>query len=149
MLKTIIEKKHYAFAKSFDSWEDAITASLQPLVNDNTVEPVYVKAVINCVHEYGPYIVIAPNVAMPHATENADGVNGTAISFMRVAEPVEFDKDDSSKNARLFFALASTDSDKHMENISKLSEILMNEELVAQLLEVQSVDDLIKLANKY
>ncbi len=149
MLQDFIDNKHYVFHESFDSWEDAIIASCQPLVDDNTIEPVYVQAVIDCVHEHGPYIVIAPDVAMPHSTANADGVNGTAISFMRVKEPVVFVEGNPDKNARLFFVLASTDAEKHMENIVKLTDILMNPDIIKDLLLVEDVEGLQAVADKY
>ena len=74
MLKEIIEQKHYCFTQSFQSWEDAIRASYQPLLQDGIVEDIYVQAVIDCVKKYGPYIVIVPNIAMPHSTEGAKGL---------------------------------------------------------------------------
>ena len=101
MLKEIIEKGYFTFATHFDSWEDAIRASYQPLLKDGTVEDVYVKAVIECVNKYGPYIVIAPNIAMPHSTEGAVGCHGTAISFMKVKDEVDFYPDDPEKKSTL------------------------------------------------
>ena len=109
----------------------------------------YVEAVINCVKKYGPYIIIAPNIAMPHSTEGAEGVNETAICFMKVEEPVHFDPEDPEKDARLFFVLASADHEKHLENMMRLSEMLMNEELVEELLEAKSKEDLLAIDKKY
>ena len=115
MLKEIIERNHYTFEESFDNWEDAIRAGYKPLLADNTVEDIYVQAVIDCVKKFGPYIVIVPNIAMPHSTEGAAGCNGTAISFMKVEKEVDFDPEDPDKKARLFFSLAATDHEKHLE----------------------------------
>ena len=94
MLKEIVEKGHYCFVEKVDSWQDAIRQSYAPLLKDNTVENEYVEAVIECVNKYGPYIVIVPGIAMPHSTEGAAGCNGTAISFMKVEEEVDFDPDE-------------------------------------------------------
>ena len=49
MLKEIIERNHYTFEEGFDNWEDAIRAGYKPLLADNTVEDIYVQAVIDCV----------------------------------------------------------------------------------------------------
>ena len=46
---------------------------------------------------------------MPHSTEGADGCYGTAISFMKVETPVDFDPQDEEKKATLFFSLAAMD----------------------------------------
>ncbi|MGX8833921.1 PTS sugar transporter subunit IIA [Amedibacillus sp. YH-ame10] len=149
MLKEIIEKGHYTFEQHFDHWEDAIRASYQPLLKDGTVEDEYIDAVIKCVNTYGPYIVIAPNIAMPHSTEGAVGCNGTAISFMKVHDEVDFDPSDPDKKARLFFSLAAIDHEKHIENISQLMETLMNEEIVEALLQAETKEEFMKIADDF
>lgn len=149
MLKEIVEKQYYTFHDSFDNWEDAIRASYQPLLKDNTVEDVYVQAVIDCVKKYGPYIVIVPDIAMPHSTEGAVGCNGTAVSFMKVKQAVDFDPEDEDKKVRLFFSLAALDHDAHMNNIQSLMDTLMNEEIVEALLQADTPEELKAIAEKF
>ena len=149
MLKEIIEKGHYSFNSGYDSWQDAITASYQPLLKDGTVNDEYVKQVIACVEKYGPYIVLVPGIAMPHSTEGASGCFGTAISFMRVENEVDFDPEDEEKKATLFFSLASLDHEQHLANIQSLMEVLMNEECVEELKKATCKEDLEKIADKY
>lgn len=149
MLKTFVEKKHTCYHQSFPDWETAIQASCVPLLNDNTITQKYVDLVIKCVKDYGPYIVIAPNIAMPHSTEGAEGVNDTAISFMKVEEPVHFDLNDPEKDARLFFVLASVNHDKHLENMMALAEMLMNDDVVSALLDAKNDEDLLRIHNQY
>ena len=84
MLKEFVEKKHYKFADSAADWKEAIRMSCEPLEFDGTVEDNYKEDIIKCVEKYGPYIVIAPNIAMPHSQEGAEGVNKTAVSFMNL-----------------------------------------------------------------
>lgn len=145
----LIEKNRVSFHERFDSWEEAIRASCQTLIDDGSIEDAYVESVINSVKKFGPYIIIMPNVALPHAQENAEGVNDTAISFMKVEEPVSFEEGNPEKDARLFFTLASADHNVHLENMGKLAELLMNQPLVDELLEAKNVDDLLVLDEKY
>lgn len=145
MLKEFVANKHTAYHQRFDSWEEAIQAGCEPLLKDNTITQEYVELVIQCVRDFGPYIVIAPMIAMPHSTQGAAGVNDTKIGFMKVEEPVHFEDGNPEKDAKLFFTLASVDGDKHMENIMKLSEMLMNEEIVEQLLKATCDEDLIRI----
>ncbi len=70
-----------------------MSASCQPLLDDGSIEQAYIDAVIGCVKKYGPYIVFAPNIAMPHSQEGAVGVNDTAVSFMKLEEPVHFEEE--------------------------------------------------------
>ena len=114
-----------------------------------TVENEYVEAVIECVNKYGPYIVIVPGIAMPHSTEGAVGCNGTAISFMKVEEEVDFDPEDPDKKAKLFFSLAAIDHDQHIQNIQSLMDTLMNEDIVEALMNAKTKGDLEEIANQY
>ena len=94
-------------------------------------------------------IVIAPDIAMPHAQGNTASVHQTAVSFMKVHEAVAFAADDRDKDARLFFTLASQNHEQHLENMSMLATMLDNEALIAELLTAQSNDDLRNIATKY
>ena len=146
MLKEIIEKGYFSFEQHFDDWQEAIRAGYRTLLEAGVVEDIYVQAVIDCVNKY---IVIVPDIAMPHSTEGAKGCHGTAISFMKVEEPVDFDKQDPDKKARLFFSLAAVDHEQHLHNIQELMDALMNEELVNALLEAHTVEELQQAAQTY
>ena len=49
----------------------------------------------------------------------------------------------------LFFTLAACDSDQHMKNMVRLSEMLLNEELVKELMKAETPEDLLRLQEKY
>lgn len=149
LLKELVEKKLTSYQEGFDSWEDAIRANGEVLKKEGYIDDQYVQAVIDCVNKYGPYIVIAPNIAMPHSTEGAPGVYNTGIGFMKVENPVHFDPNDSEKDARLFFMLASNDSDAHLNNMMQLADMLSNDDLVADLLLCKNDEDVLKVAEKY
>lgn len=149
MLKEFVETKHFKFAEEARDWKEAIRMSCEPLEADGTVEANYKEDIIKCVEKYGPYIVITPNVAMPHSQEGAEGVNKTAISFMRLEKPVSFEPGDPEKDAQLFFTLASCNPDQHLDNMSRLSEMLMNEDLVEALAKTSTPEDLLELQEKF
>lgn len=149
LLNDLVEKKLTCYEESFDNWKDAIRGSGKPLKEQGYIEDEYIDAVIACVEKYGPYIVIIPNVAMPHSTEGAPGVLKTGIGFMKVEQPVHFDPNDPEKDARLFFMLASNDSDAHLQNMMQLADLLSNDDLVNDLLTVKNDEDLLAVAAKY
>lgn len=150
ILKTFVETDHYRFIDSVDTWQDAIRQSCQPLEKDGTIDSSYSELIIECVEKYGPYIVIMPNVAMPHSTENAKGVYKTAISFMKVEKPVVFyDEEEGEKTAQLFFTLAACNSDEHMQNMQMLAEMLMTDGLIDALAEVKDAQGILDVDEKY
>ena len=149
LIKDIYEKGNYSFQNHFDSWQDAIRASYEPLLQKGIVEECYINNVIECVNKYGPYIVLVPGIAMPHSSEGSEGCNGTAIAFMKVNDDVDFDPNDEEKKAKLFFSLASLDHDAHLKGIQDLMEVLMDEDIVAALMEATCEEDLKAIIEKF
>ena len=143
MFKELVDKKRYSFHEGFSDWREAVRAACQPLLADGTIEPEYPEAIIGKVEKLGPYIVIAPDICIPHAQEGV-GVNDTAVCFMKTEQPVSF-SDDGEHDARLFFVLASTDNARHLENLSEMADMLSDEEFVAKLLACHKPADLEKL----
>ena len=129
------------FAEGFERWEDAVRAGAGPLIRDSAIEDSYITSMIECINKYGPYIVIAPDVAMPHAQGGGIGVNQTCMAFMKVAQPVHF-SDSPEHDARLLFVLASTDSDSHLDMLQALVEEISDEEFLADLLKVKNLAEL-------
>ena len=149
MLKEFVTTGHYKFADHASDWKEAIRMSCESLEADGTVDPNYKEEIVSCVEKYGPYIIIAPNIALPHSQEGATGVNKTAIGFMKLEQPVSFDPEDPEKDAQLFFTLASCDHNQHLENMMRLSEMLMNEDLVKGLENAKSPEDLLELESRF
>ncbi|MCR6514289.1 MAG: PTS sugar transporter subunit IIA [Clostridium sp.] len=143
MLKELIEKGRYSFHEGFDSWEDAVKAACAPLEKEKAIEKEYSDLIIESIKKYGPYIVIAPDIAIPHAQEGK-GVNETSICFMKSEKPVNFGED-ADYEARLFFVLASVDNNIHLQNLSNMVELISDEEIVEKLLKAKSVEDLKEL----
>lgn len=145
MFKEILKNNRYSFCNKFDTWEEAITASCQPILNEGIIKEEYIQSIISCIKKYGPYIVIAPDIALPHSTEGGSSVNGTAICFMKTKEPVSFKPGDPDMDVHLFFTLAANDSEKHMKNIQKIAIELSDDSVVSLLQKAENADDLQKV----
>ena len=99
--------------------------------------------------KYGPYIVLMPNIAMPHSQEGLKEYIRPALVLRKLELPVSFDPEDPEKDAQLFFTLASCNPEQHMNNMVRLSELLMNEEVVAALLKAETPEDLLEIQKQY
>lgn len=140
MLEELIQKNRCSFFEKFENWEEAIKAACKPLEEQKVIEKSYAHEIIKSVKKYGPYIIIAPHIAIPHAQEG-NGVNETAIAFMKTEEPVQFSQSEE-ESAQLFFVLASADNNIHLKNLAELVEILSDEEFVSKLLKVKNIEQL-------
>jgi PTS system ascorbate-specific IIA component len=83
------------------------------------------------VEDLGPYIVIAPGLALAHARPTA-AVNRTGLSWVRLAEPVSFGH---AKNdpVSLVVGLAATDHDEHQRALAEFAGIFADAEARKQL----------------
>lgn len=72
-----------------EDWRDAVRKAGRLLCDSGAVEDRYIDAMVNNIEEYGPYIVICPGTALPHADVKA-GVINEAASLIRLDPPVEF-----------------------------------------------------------
>lgn len=146
LLRQLFELKHYNFVDEPMSWQEALRKCIDPLLADGSVEPEYADCLIENVEKHGPYIVLMPGVAMPHAMENARGTNRDAISFMRVKEPVHFeDPANEDTDATIFFTLSDTDPDEHLKSMQRLAQVLSNEEVVERLKKIESTEELLEI----
>lgn len=121
-----------------DSWEASIKLAAEPLLNDGSIDESYVSDMISNVHEFGSYIVIVPNFAMPHA-QNKGGVKQDGMSLLKLDKPVLYPED---KPVSLILVLGATSSSGHLDLISDLAGVLGDDDLRAALEKADSVQEL-------
>lgn len=131
------------------NWEEAIQFSGEVMKEHQLITDQYVEDIIRDCHEYGPYIVIVPQIALPHSSAESKGVLGTGIGLTILPESVSFEEGNSDKDAKIFFMLAAKDSSTHMDNIAKLSELLMEEDMISDLLTIETMEDFERVLNKH
>lgn len=146
ILQKIVERGHYKFVDSVESWQEAVRLSTESLVATGYTSEDYYKQIVDCIEEYGPYVVFDHYVAMPHSQKDAKGAYKTAVGFMRVKEIVDFgeDEDGEKKEAKLFFTLAAVNPEEHMDNIQQLMGVFTNEELLDALMAAETPEDILK-----
>ncbi|OFK24967.1 MULTISPECIES: PTS sugar transporter subunit IIA [Olsenella] len=146
LLSQLYELKHFNLVDGPLEWRDALREGIKPLVADGSVESEYADCLIKNVEEHGPYIVLIPGVAMPHAVAGAVGTNKEAISFMRVKEPVHFGaEDDPDTTATVFFTLSDVDAESHLVNMQRLAAVMSNEEVIDRLSKIESPEELLEI----
>ena len=119
MLKeSLIENNSIKLNQTAANWEEAIKIGTDLLVASGAIEPRYYENIISKIKEMGPYIVLAPGLAMPHARPE-EGVIRTAFGLTTLAQPVDFDCEQIS----VLVTLAGSDSDTHMEGIMEITQI--------------------------
>ncbi len=103
-------------------WEEAIRLASQPLIGRGAITARYVEAMIAKVKERGPYIVVAPGIAIAHAKPE-DGVNATSLALLKLNRPVAFGPEEKHQ-VLVLFVLASRDGQSHLAPLSQLTVLL-------------------------
>lgn len=140
MINEFVKLENIAVNVEADCWKDAVRKAGQLLLSSDCIEERYIDAMIEKVTELGPYIVIAPQIAMPHARPE-DGVKQTSIAIITLENGVNFghEKNDPVK---LLIALAAIDSTAHIEALANLMDILGNEEKLNNILNSKASKEL-------
>ena len=131
-----------AVAVAANNRDEAIVASGQLLVASGRVTPVYVEQMLAAVEEFGPYIVIAPGIALAHARPS-EAVLSSGLSLAVLAQPVEFGSHNDP--VRLVFGLAAIDHEQHLGVLSALAERLSEPQYVNNLLNAPTIEALAAL----
>ncbi|WP_242502681.1 PTS sugar transporter subunit IIA [Bifidobacterium pseudolongum] len=114
-----------------DDWKDAIRLAGQGLVNAGFTTDAYTDEMIATVEKMGPYIVIAPGLALAHSRPS-DAVKSTGLSWVRLSDPVEFGNK-ANDPVSLVIGLAGRDENEHITVMSAIAAALVKPEKREQL----------------
>ncbi|WP_051425514.1 PTS sugar transporter subunit IIA [Jiangella gansuensis] len=105
-------------------WRGAVHAACAPLVTAGAVEARYPDRCIGIAEEHGPYMVLAPGIALAHARPE-DGAVRLCLSAAVLSRPVEFGHDQNDP-VDLVLAFGSPDDASHLELLQSLAEHLVD-----------------------
>jgi len=145
MLNKVITEDKILFKDHVKDYKEAIYESGKPLLDEGIIEARYLEKVISNIHEMGPYIVVAPNIAISHARPE-DGVNELGMSMMMLSEAVNF-SEDKERFVKLVVTLAAPDEESHLKALGQLSELFMNS--MEEIMSCKTKEEVLKLINQY
>lgn len=147
-LTTLLKKEFIQQKESVADWREAIRVAANPLLNSHYIEESYIEAIITSINELGPYIVLAPKVAVPHASPEA-GVHRLGISLLQLKESVDFSETgEDDKKVQLIFVLAAVDSTSHLTALQQLAIILEDEDIIDELIEAANPDEILTIIDR-
>jgi PTS system ascorbate-specific IIA component len=125
----------------------ALDLTCSTLIASGKIEQSYVNAIKASHKKIGPYYVLAPKVAMPHARPE-DGVNETALQLTVFKNGVDLESKDNG-DVYLSITLAAMDSDGHILTIMALSELFQNDDDIEKIINADNKADIIEILKKY
>ncbi|KNC90475.1 PTS sugar transporter subunit IIA [Trabulsiella odontotermitis] len=130
-----------------DSWPQALEVCAQPLLAQGVITPDYVTAIVAQHHKLGPYYVLAPGLAMPHARPE-EGATGMGLSLLKLEQGVSFDADEFDP-VDVIVMLAAPDSHSHIEMISALAALFSSDEDLLQLHQAKSQEEIKTIISRF
>lgn len=124
MITNYLSEQTMQHAERVSDWQEAIKLASKPLLDKAVIEPRYVQSMIQSVEDNGPYIVLKDYFALPHA-KAGEGVNEVGMALLTLDEAVDL----KGNPVKVFLVLAAVDSTAHLEALSELSELLMDDDI--------------------
>ena len=119
-LKNMYKDNLIKIKVNLENPEDIIRLGGNLLLEKNIITNDYIDAMIDAYKELGSYIVIAPNIAMPHASAE-NGALKTGASLIILDKPVNFGNE---YNDPVYFIFCIANSGGHEELLSILESIV-------------------------
>ncbi|HWP64033.1 MAG TPA: PTS sugar transporter subunit IIA [Candidatus Binatia bacterium] len=116
-------------------WRAAVRAVGEALVASGATTAAYTDEMIATVDALGPYIVIAPGIALAHARPSA-AVHQTGFAIVTLAEPVAFGHTENDP-VRIVVGLAAPDEIGHVDALATLADFLADPDRQRALLEAR------------
>jgi PTS system ascorbate-specific IIA component len=125
-LSELLSAKAIRLGARAEDWRAAVRLAGDALVASAATAPAYTDEMIATVEELGPYIVIAPGIALAHSRPSP-AVHHAGISLVTLSEPVKFGHR-TNDPVRLVVGLAAPDEEGHITALSTLAEFLSDEQ---------------------
>lgn len=144
----LLKKDSVSLGVKVDSKDAAINylVDLHARVGNITDKAVFKEGIVK--REEGGSTAIGEGIAIPHAKNKA--VTKAGLAAMTVPEGVDYDSLDGQPT-NLIFMIAAPEggSDVHLEVLSRLSMLLIDEDFRKELLASKNVEEFLKVCDKY
>ncbi len=143
-LEYIVENKAAICNLEVDNWEDAIIKGGQMLIDKQAAKPEYLTTIIEKCKVNGPYIVIAPGIAMPHARPE-EGALALGYGLVTLKNPVVFGDPDNDPISLMLYIAAPDVKAHNEEAITQIAELCDDEPTIEKILAADDVEEIYTL----
>jgi PTS system ascorbate-specific IIA component len=120
-------------------WRAAVRLAGTALSQASIAKPEYAGEMIRMIEEHGPYVVIAPGLALAHARPGPE-VLADGIAIVTLSTPVNFGHPYNDP-VSVVLALAVASGDAHIALVAELANIFNDSSAVEDLANATSVDE--------
>lgn len=128
-------------------WQAAVRWAGEALTASGATAPAYTDEMIAAVVELGPYIVIAPGIALAHSRPSPSVLHA-GMSLVTLATPVAFGHRRNDP-VSLVVGLAAPDEEGHVAALATLAEFLSDESRRDALLRAKRPEEIFEMVRAF
>ena len=126
-----------------DDWRAAVRLAGAALTASGATRPGYSDEMIRMIEEHGPYVVIAPGLALAHARPGPE-VLADGLAVVTLATPVAFGHPHNDP-VNVVLGLAIRSADAHLASVAAIANIFNDSSAISALAGAQTVDEVLDI----
>ncbi len=147
LLRDLIKSDTIKLKLNCKDAKEAIYEGCKPLIEKGAISERYYEEILKNMKDYGPYIVIAPGIALAHARLFSE-VKGTAMSLVNLKYPVKFNHQYNDP-VKLIITFSTENDEDHLHALSQLMSLFTTSEDLNEIMNTASKERVLDIINKY
>lgn len=124
-------------------WRAAVQLAGDALVRSGAAKPEYAGEMIRMIEQHGPYVVIAPGLALAHARPGPE-VLADGLAIVTLATPVNFGHPHNDP-VSVILGLAIATADEHLAAVAAVANVFNDSTAIAELATASSAHEVQKI----
>ena len=122
-----------------DDWRSAVRLAGLALERSGAAQPAYADEMVRMIEEHGPYVVIAPGLALAHARPGP-AVVADGLSVVTLATPVAFGHPHNDP-VSVVLGLAIAPGGDHLGAVAGIANVFNDSDAIEALASATTVDE--------
>jgi ascorbate PTS system EIIA or EIIAB component len=124
-------------------WRAAVRVAAEVLARTGAATPAYGDEMVRMIEEHGPYVVIAPGLALAHARPGP-AVLADGLAIVTLSTPVAFGHPHNDP-VSVVLGLAIATADEHLAAVASLANVFNDSSAVVELTAATSTDEVLRI----
>ncbi|SCL88334.1 BglG family transcription antiterminator [Sporanaerobacter sp. PP17-6a] len=144
-LSGFITDNHIQITEQVIDWKQAIEIASMPLLKEGYINQSYVQAMLDQYSWDSRTVIWGYDMALVHSKPSAGG-NRVGMALLKLKKGVAFA---GGKSVHVVVALSAIDKKRHLKAVLQLSNLALNKENMASIVEATTKKEIIEVLKKY
>jgi PTS system ascorbate-specific IIA component len=124
-------------------WRAAVAIAGEVLARCGAATPAYGAEMVRMIEEHGPYVVIAPGLALAHARPGP-AVLADGLAIVTLATPINFGHPHNDP-VSVVLGLAIATADEHLAAVAHLANVFNDSAAIHELAAATTTDEVLRI----